>query len=169
MLPLSFVSLASTRAKPANSGPAALAALCRHEVDRLREAAAGLDVRLEIAPDVPANVSVSPDAVREALSNLLDNARRHAVGSVGINVTRADRTVQISVCDDGPGLPPGTENHAFERFVSLDGRGRGLGLPIARALAESQRGSLAYRSGAFVLTVPVGRSGASPEAPQRRA
>ena len=66
--------------------------------------------------------------------------------------------MEIRVADDGPGLPKGQEEHAFERFVSLDGKGGcGLGLAIARDLSRAHGGDLVYdRSvGAFVLRLPV--------------
>jgi signal transduction histidine kinase len=62
----------------------------------------------------------------------------------------------ISVHDDGPGLPEGARSAVFERFVSLDGHGgSGLGLPIARGLAEAQGGTLDYEDGSFVMRLPV--------------
>jgi signal transduction histidine kinase len=68
-------------------------------------------------------------------------------------------TIEIAVSDDGPGLPNGTAERAFERFVSLDGEGgSGLGLPIARGLIESQGGRLVYERGKFVIRLPNRRS-----------
>ena len=62
----------------------------------------------------------------------------------------------IEVTDDGPGLPAGAEPQAFERFVTLDGRGgTGLGLAIARELAQRQGGDLNYLRKTFVLTLPL--------------
>ncbi|HMC43674.1 MAG TPA: ATP-binding protein, partial [Acidimicrobiales bacterium] len=56
----------------------------------------------------------------------------------------------------GPGLPDAARASVFERFVSLDGHGgSGLGLPIARGLAEAQGGHLDYEDDSFVLTLPA--------------
>jgi two-component system, OmpR family, sensor kinase len=62
--------------------------------------------------------------------------------------------VEIAVIDDGSGLPSGSVAPAFERFVSLDGHGgSGLGLPIARGIAEAHEGTLSYEDGAFVISL----------------
>lgn len=62
----------------------------------------------------------------------------------------------LQVTDDGPGLPSTAESLAFDRFVTLDGRGgTGLGLPIARELAHRQGGDLTYADKAFILTLPL--------------
>ncbi len=132
-----------------------IARLCRYEAERVRGQAPRLRVDILAGADVPSVITANPDAIRDALANLLDNARRHAVSSIQIHVVANDRHVEVAVNDDGPGLPPGAEEHAFERFVSLDSHGgAGLGLSIARGLAASQGGSLTYRSGRFVLTLP---------------
>lgn len=86
-----------------------------------------------------------PDAVAEIVGNLLDNAYRHAPGSpVVIDATVRDGTVLVEVRDDGPGIPADQVDAVFDSGVTLDSGspGQGLGLPSARALAESQGGAL---------------------------
>jgi len=103
----------------------------------------------------PDLVLLSGEATKDALANLLDNARRHARSQVIIEVAASATAVEIAVSDDGPGLPEGTSERVFERFVSLDGEGgSGLGLPIARGLIEAQGGRLSYEARRFVIRLP---------------
>jgi signal transduction histidine kinase len=114
-----------------------------------------LDLSIELSADVPARARLPQDAAREILDNLLDNACRHAEGHVRLMVSATRERLEVRVTDDGPGLPPGTEERAFERFVSLDGRGgSGLGLAIARQLAQTNFGDVSYGDHAFVLSLP---------------
>jgi signal transduction histidine kinase len=137
--------------------PVDLSALCLAEVEITRRRTLGtLDVTYTSGLPERRAIIVDPDATREALANLLDNARRHARHRIEVQVESSARQVRISVTDDGPGLPPGADERAFERFRSLDGKGgTGLGLPIARAYIERQGGQLRYRDGRFVITLPV--------------
>jgi signal transduction histidine kinase len=131
--------------------------LCRTEVEVTRHrTGASVDVSIRSYLDPDTAVVLDPDATREALANLLDNARRHARDRIDVTVRRSGDVVEISVGDDGPGLPPGAEVRAFERFASLDGRGgSGLGLPIARAYIEGQGGRLVYDKGRFAIRLPA--------------
>jgi signal transduction histidine kinase len=66
---------------------------------------------------------------------------------VAVCLTLPDGAVEIRVSDEGPGVPPAERERIFERFVRLDAaRGRpggaGLGLPIARCIAEAHGGTL---------------------------
>lgn len=136
-----------------------LVALCRDEADRARALAPDLDIAVRTGDaggeDRP---ELDADAVREVLANLLDNARRHATRCIELVVATGAAAVEVRVVDDGPGLPPAMAERAFERFVSLDGKGgSGLGLPIARGLARAHGGDLAYENGAFVLRLPARR------------
>jgi signal transduction histidine kinase len=137
--------------------PVDLVRVCTTEVDLVRhrlsaETAVTLDTDLD--PEGPVNIDA--DATREALANLLDNARRHARRLIAIEVRRRGDDLTITVTDDGPGITFDREERAFERFASLDGHGgTGLGLPIARAYIEVQGGTLTYEAGAFVIRLPV--------------
>ena len=133
-----------------------LAELCRAEADRVQAVEPGL--RISVAGDVAGHqwVVVDPHAVGEIVANLLDNARRHARKRVDVTVAHLDHHVEVTVADDGPGLADEQVESAFDRFVSLDGRGgSGLGLPIARELARIQGGELEYELKSFVLRLPV--------------
>jgi two-component system, OmpR family, sensor kinase len=95
-------------------------------------------------------VDADPEQLRRALLNLLSNARRHAGpgGTVELSAAAAADRVTISVDDDGPGIPPGERERVFERFHRVaDARdrasgGAGLGLAIARSIAESHGGRI---------------------------
>ena len=142
--------------------PTDVTALCRAELELAQARSPELAIALSAAGGiVPA--TANPSATRDILANVLDNARRHARTRIDVTVrTEADR-VLISVNDDGPGLPPGDEARAFERFITFgDHGGAGLGLPIARGLARVQGGELAWVGGAFVLALR-----AAPAPPER--
>jgi signal transduction histidine kinase len=125
------------------------------EIDRVRRGAPDLEIAW-LQSGAPQRLCCDGAALSEMVGNLLDNARRHAARRIAVEVTYDEGLLRIEVADDGPGLPAGQEDRAFERFVSLDGRGgTGLGLPIARALAEAHGGSLAYRDGRFSISIPV--------------
>ena len=135
--------------------PTDLGELLRHEVDRAGQLSV-VECRLTVQRGLPLRVVLDPDATSESISNLLDNARRHAASFVEVEVSAQNGQLVIEVRDDGPGLPSGTEDHAFDRFVTLDGRGgTGLGLAIARELAQRQGGALTYARKTFVLTLPL--------------
>ena len=137
--------------------------LCQAELDRHRPGLRSVTTNLVVRGDRPDQVLLSSEATKDALANLLDNARRHALSQVTVEVGSTNGTVEISVSDDGPGLPDGTSERVFERFVSLDGEGgSGLGLPIARGLIEAQGGRLSYESRRFVIRLPNRRPATTP-------
>ncbi|MFG2096590.1 sensor histidine kinase [Streptomyces sp. NPDC048612] len=107
-------------------------------------------------------VAGSRGQLGRVLTNLLDNAQRHAVASVRVAVVREGEWVVLRVEDDGPGVPESERERIFERFVRLDDArtrddgGAGLGLAIARDVAVRHGGSLAVRAGSvFELRLPV--------------
>ena len=139
--------------------PSDVLEMCCRELDRMEAKAPSLKWLLQVDEAVPERVDLNPDATSEALANLLDNASRHAQEMVDVRISLDGAGLRISVHDDGPGLPDGARMAAFERFVSLDAHGgSGLGLPIARALAEAQGGHLDYNGDSFVLALPLRRA-----------
>lgn len=106
----------------------------------------GQDVRL--SGDCGGPFPIKAKALRRCLENLLDNALRHA-GRAEIRVAQRERMLIIDVLDNGPGIPEAELQRVFEPFYRLDpARGRhtggsGLGLSIARLMAELNNGEIA--------------------------
>ena len=96
-----------------------------------------------VSLDAPAGLSMAlrPDAVRRAVTNLVDNARRHA-RQIALSAAPDGRAVLITVDDDGPGIAPERREDAFRAFQS-GGGGTGLGLTIARDIARAHGGDIA--------------------------
>ena len=120
-----------------------------------RYTAKGVTLSCEPAGDQPL-VLADADRIGQVLANLLDNALRHtpAGGMVQLACAQApDRQIQITVTDNGDGIPADQLDAVFDRFhrvdgarTSTDGSGSGLGLTIARAIAADHGGSLTAAS-----------------------
>jgi two-component system sensor histidine kinase KdpD len=146
-------------------------------LNRVERRLAGRSVRTALAPDLPL-LSIDPVLVEQVLVNLLENAVKYTPPGSELEI-RADRdgpSVTFEVADRGPGIPPGDEERIFERFHrgthGAGIRGVGLGLPIARAIAQAHGGRLtaANRPGggaAFRLTLPLAAD-APPAVPAAR-
>ncbi len=97
-----------------------------------------------------ASVFADPDAVRQVLSNLFDNAIRHtpAGGRITFSAARRDGGVQLEVRDTGAGIPADHLPRIFERFYradparARDDGGTGLGLAIVKHLVEAHEGEV---------------------------
>jgi PAS domain S-box-containing protein len=106
-------------------------------------------------------VEADPTRVRQVLSNLLSNAYKFSPPGTTVTVAVSGRngTAEISVHDEGPGIPPERRSELFSKFGRLGqtGAGMGLGLYISRNIARSHGGELELRDGpgtTFVLTLP---------------
>jgi len=93
--------------------------------------------------DVPADLTVKlrADAVRRAITNLVDNARRHAK-HVALAAVNQGRSVHVTVDDDGPGIPADKRESVFRPFESGSSGGTGLGLTIARDIVRAHGGEI---------------------------
>ncbi|MCX4670040.1 HAMP domain-containing histidine kinase [Streptomyces sp. NBC_01381] len=143
-----------------------LAALAREELSqRTRD-------RVEVRTDLSgAEVAGSRGQLARVLGNLVNNAQRHARTHVTVATRAEGAWAVLAVSDDGAGVPESEREHVFERFVRLDDArtrddgGAGLGLAIARDVAERHGGTLTVQEapggGAlFELRVPLApRSG----------
>ncbi|TMR09785.1 HAMP domain-containing protein [Nonomuraea turkmeniaca] len=122
-------------------------------------------VPIVLAPCHPAPVHGSPMQLDRLLTNLLDNATRHAATMIDLSVTVEEDKVIVTVTDDGEGIPPEHRERVFERFTRLesarakDKGGSGLGLPLSREIAAAHGGSLTiaeHSPGArFVAVLPL--------------
>ncbi len=87
-------------------------------------------------------VTLRPEAMRRAITNLLDNARQHAK-HIAVSVRQAnERTLQIIIDDDGPGIPAEKRETLFRPFESSSAGGTGLGLAIARDIVGAHGGHI---------------------------
>ena len=115
-------------------------------------AAKGLSLSVEIDADAR-TVRFDPTALRQVLSNLIENAIRYTpAGSVTVSARRADDEVVIAVRDTGIGIAPEHLGRIFERFYRADPSrsradgGTGLGLAIVRHLVEAHGGRVGAES-----------------------
>lgn len=141
----------ANRGLPVRRSSVCLSELLAASARLFQAAADATGVRIEVhAPDDI--VRLDPARVRQAVDNLLDNARRYAPTGSAISVTGevSDHVVCIRVDDQGPGIPAGLHRRALDPFVrgpNLEAdrhprEGSGLGLAIVAAVAAVHGGTL---------------------------
>jgi signal transduction histidine kinase len=125
--------------------------------------ARGVDVRTNGTREVA--IVGDENLLRQLVTNLLENAVSHTPpgGHVSVELGSNNGNAAITVSDSGPGVPREDRDRIFERFVRLAPSGAhtgaGLGLPIARWIAEQHGGRLTLESSApdgarFVVSLP---------------
>jgi signal transduction histidine kinase len=129
-------------------------------------AAAGRPLRTAVPDALPA-AAASGAAVRQILAVLLDNAVRHGAGTVTVTVRESGDALAVDVGDEGAGVRDTEE--IFVRRSPKAG-GHGIGLALARSLAEAEGGRLVLTHplpATFTLLLPVhaGAEGTSPATP----
>lgn len=111
-----------------------------------------------------AQVLIDSDRISQALTILIENAHKYSYPDtpISLRVESEDQNINVSVIDCGEGISSSDLQHVFERFVRLKrkGNGMGLGLSIAKAIAEAHHGALTAHStlgkgSQFTLTLPV--------------
>ena len=130
------------------------AAVVRDLAEAYRVRTAASDVALHVQIAGPLRLETDPARLRQILDNLLSNALRHtpAGGRVDLDAVVVNGTVRIAVVDTGEGIPAADLPRIFDRLWRGEpsrvraGRSTGLGLSIARGLAEALGGRLTARS-----------------------
>ncbi len=121
-------------------------------------------VRIDSNGVSAAHVTGDADQLRRAVKNLLDNAERHAAGTVTVTLAEQDGEARLTVRDDGEGIARDDRIHVFERFTRLDearsrdAGGSGLGLAITRDIIERHGGSIRLADSAtteFIVELPT--------------
>jgi PAS domain S-box-containing protein len=134
----------------------------------VRAATAGVELRLELSPDLPL-ILADPTLLSHVINNLLDNAIKFSPGGGKVTVrahvaadgepssadermgdsdARSPSSVVISVADEGIGIPPDKLKQVFERFYQVDGsttrrfRGMGIGLALCWEIVEAHDGRI---------------------------
>jgi two-component system OmpR family sensor kinase len=154
--------------RPLESAPVDLTRLA---IDATSDArVAGPDHRWQLElPDGPVVVRGDEQRLHQVLANLLSNARTHTPAgttvTVALGYSAANRAAELSVTDDGPGIPAELQPDVFERFVrgdssrSREAGSTGLGLSIVAAVTAAHHGTVGVSSRPgqtrFVITLPL--------------
>lgn len=146
---LRTLALAESGALRLKREPTNIAEVIRDAVSGFEAQAKEKDIRISLSLQEGEDASIDPQRVREVLMNLLSNAVRYTPrdGEINVRLTEAgsgeERSVTISVEDNGPGIESADLPHVFDRFYkSSDSGGMGLGLSIAKYLVEAHGGKI---------------------------
>jgi len=127
--------------------PTDLGELLRDVVDQMTRDGRAVDLHVEQGVTLP----LRRDGMRRCLTNLITNAQRHGE-HVAVRAGRRKNLVEITIDDDGPGIPPQHHEDVFKPFFRLEQSrnpatgGIGLGLTIARDVARSHGGDVSLES-----------------------
>ena len=146
---------------PFHLQPVAIDELIARAVEANQNFANQYGVRLQAEPGVPeARVLADLDRLMQVLTNLLSNAVKHSPrgGVVLVGVQRQAGYWQVSVVDNGPGIPESFRDNVFSKFAQADGSdrrkggGTGLGLSICKAIIDRLGGRIGFESESGVRT-----------------
>ncbi|MGI8553846.1 MAG: ATP-binding protein [Dehalococcoidia bacterium] len=152
--------------------PVLLGPLLQRVVQRRRETSRQHQYQIDCAEDLPL-VLGDPRRLEQVVENLLENARKYSEGgSISIAAHQADDHVEVTVSDQGQGIPSELVERVFERFYRIDNSlsrgtgGTGLGLSICRGLVEAHGGHIRItqtspQGTSIAFTLPVMAGGAS--------
>lgn len=131
----------------------------------------GLELIVEVVAQGEGSVVGDAGRVRQIVTNLVGNAIKFTdAGAVTVSLSASpEGAFVLTVCDTGPGVPPGWQDSIFEPFVQVSGQrmqGTGLGLSIARRLARLMGGDLqlvdaAGQGSRFEARLPLARGSAN--------
>ena len=123
-----------------------LVSICRELVQRLTPVAEMKDLDLVLESDGPVVVQGDSILIQNAVRNLIDNALKYSPPEGAVRISVRSDPVAVIVCDEGAGFPPAQMAELSQRFQrganAGDTVGAGLGLTIARDVAEAHGGRL---------------------------
>lgn len=176
--------LAMARQQPPRQTAVELNALVQDCLGLLDDqlATAGVAVNTHLEVDLP-KTQADPDQLKQVITNLIINAqqalaenatanREVTITSRALQSTSSDLTLELSIEDNGPGVPPTVRNRIFEPFFTTkSAEGNGVGLSLSQGLIANHQGSLTHEDRAqggavFVIRLPVVR--AEPEEEETR-
>lgn len=149
--------------------PADIAALIKRAVE-LFGRHEGMTIKTHLPKDLPL-VRADSDSIFRVVANLMSNASKYSPngGTIVVSAAAVDGMVEVSVRDEGLGIPADALSHLFHKFYRIDTadrraiKGTGLGLAISRNIVEAHGGKIGARSSGpgkgsvFFFTLPVGR------------
>jgi two-component system phosphate regulon sensor histidine kinase PhoR len=140
----------------------------------------GFVLDVEIADDLP-EMDLDPEAVSQALINLLNNAIKYSPDekSIRVSARREGQRVLVTVKDRGIGIPRLEQKRIFEKFYRVESsvvhttKGSGLGLALVQHITEAHGGRVEVTSApgegsSFTLSLPVKGAAEEAKAPARR-
>ena len=164
-------TMVSHRGQVATREPVELVALLRQVAQRAEASGVSPPIELDLRElDGPAVLEGDPITLREAFTNLLDNARHYAGDQypVQIRVAATPAGLEVDVADRGPGIPEADKGRVLERFARGSAgqgvAGSGLGLAIVKAVADAHRAKLALLDrpgGGLIVRLAFPRSAAT--------
>ena len=106
----------------------------------------------------PVLLAIREQDAQRLFGNLISNAVRYASKEICLSCHRKENTAEIRIADDGPGIRPEDLPHVFERFYKGKDGKHGIGLAIARSVAEAYHGTISARNengAVFEVTFPT--------------
>lgn len=178
------LSEAQSTLRPEDREPVVLADLVRRQIEAHREFAEQHEVTIAFTDSTPQDRETTilgrPTSLSSAIANILSNAIRHSPpgGRIGIGVAAAKDDLEITVADQGEGIPAEHLPRIFERFYRVDSArarangGTGLGLSIARHTMRAHGGDVSVWSqqgvgSTFTLRVPLRREAGKRPKPKK--
>ena len=136
---------------------------------------AGFEVSTRIGHDLPM-VSIDPEAIAQAVVNLLNNATKYSENTkkIEVAVVARDNHIAIEVADHGIGIPRSEQQKIFEKFYRVstalvhNTKGSGLGLALVKHVVEAHKGQVLVdsepgRGSRFVILIPIPKAETAPK------
>jgi two-component system, OmpR family, clock-associated histidine kinase SasA len=150
-----------------------LITICQHVMDNLESniSARSQQIDTDIPTDLP-TVYGDPEQIKQVITNLLDNAIKYTPpgGRISLSILhRTTQKIQVSICDNGPGIPEEKRTRIFEDRYRLERdeklQGYGIGLSLCQRIVRAHYGqiwvdSVPKQGSCFHFTLPVYRTSA---------